>query len=283
MKCYALVIDWESFGVINYLRSIVCCVGVLVCAACEQEANDQHVPAADVESAVKAAPQSAAALAVAHPDRPSADLLDDDKRKPIEVLEFSQIKAGDTVIEMEAGQGYYTELISRIVGETGVVHMQNPRAFDSFLGDAVAVRLQENRLPNVSILKTNFDFLPMRAGTTDVVTWFLGPHDLYFTPATGESLGNDKRAYKGIFNVLRSGGSFVVLDHAAAPGSSKATGGSTHRIDPEIVKALALEAGFVLDAESDQLRNANDDYGKGVTDPSVRRNTDRFLIRFVKP
>jgi predicted methyltransferase len=74
-----------------------------------------------------------------------------------------------------------------------------------------------------------------------------------------------------------------LIDHAAAPGSPAETGGTLHRIDPEIVKRDFAAAGFVLEAESDVLRNPSDDLTKGVFDPAVRRKTDRFVLRFRRP
>ena len=56
-----------------------------------------------------------------------------------------------------------------------------------------------------------------------------------------------------------------------------------HRIDPAVIRADFERAGFVFDGESDLLRNAGDDHGKLVFDPSVRGKTDRVVYRFRKP
>ncbi len=223
------------------------------------------------------------AAAIANPERAGDEVADDPLRKPAEVLAFTGVEPGMTVFEMEAGHGYYTELLSYIVGETGSIVMQNPPAFDSFAGAAVARRLDGNRLPNVRHARCNFDELTADDETVDIVTWFLGPHELYFMPAGVEDLGDEKRSYQEIYRVLKPGGYFVVLDHAAAPGAPKSTGGDTHRIDPAIVLALAEENGFELVDQSDILRNPDDNYDLGVFHPEVRRKTDRFLFKFRKP
>ena len=228
-------------------------------------------------------PQGAIAAALAHPDRPTVDAADDASRKPAEVIAFTGIRPGMKVFEMEAGHGYYTEILSRIVGPEGELVMQNPAAFDSFAGAAVARRLGGDRLANVRHTKCDFDELKADDDSMDIVTWFLGPHELYFAPAGVDDLGDEKGAYAEAYRILKPGGYFVVLDHAAPAGSPKSTGGDTHRIDPAIVKTLAEQAGFELVEESDILRNPNDKYELSVFETEVRRKTDRFLLKFLKP
>jgi predicted methyltransferase len=171
------------------------------------------------------------------------------------------------------------------VGSDGAVYMQNPPLFDGFAGDAIRARVADGRLPNVEQMRTAFDTLPVEDASVDVVTWFLGPHELWFYPegAPQGVLGDPDKAFVEIARVLKSGGRFVALDHQAAPGSPPETGGTTHRIDKSIVIDHAKAAGLALVDESDLLANPDDDYGKNVFDPSVRRKTDRFLLKFEKP
>jgi predicted methyltransferase len=42
-------------------------------------------------------------------------------------------------------------------------------------------------------------------------------------------------------------------------------------------------AGFVLDGESNELANPEDDHTKGVFDPEILGRTDRYVLRFRKP
>ena len=222
--------------------------------------------------------------AFAKDDRPASDYEQHEVRKAKEVLAFTGITQGMTVIDMEAGGGMYTEVFAKTVGADGTVHMQNPPLFDGFAGDAIKARIADNRLPNVEQMRTAFDSLPVADASVDVVTWFLGPHELWFYPqgAPKGVLGDPDKAFAEIARVLKDGGHFVALDHAAAAGAPAETGGTTHRIDPAIVIQRAADAGLELVAESDVLANAEDDYDKNVFDPTVRRKTDRFLLKFKK-
>ncbi len=264
-------------------------VGLQACAPEADTSSDSTV--ADHESGQAAATvapaivdyAALAAASVANPSRPEADVADDEMRKPAEVLTFIAIEPGMTVLELEAGTGYYTELYSSIVGADGEVIMQNPQGFDNFLGDSLEVRLADDRLANVRSSRTDFDALDPADGSVDIATWILGPHELYFTPAGGEGFGEVDASYSQVMRVLKPGGTFVILDHAAAPGSPETSGDTVHRIDPAIVKGLAEAAGFVLIDESDILHNPDDMYDMGVFDPAVRRKTDRFLLKYQKP
>lgn len=257
----------------RFFRRILLAATVVALAACGSEPADAPI----------SSPRDAIAAALANPARSADEMADDVLRKPAEVLAFTGIEPGMNIFEMEAGHGYYTEILAHIVGPTGSIIMQNPPAFDSFAGAAVKKRLSGNRLPNVRHERCDFDKLLADDGSIDIVTWFLGPHELYFMPAGVDNLGDEMRAYAEIMRVLKPGGYFVVLDHAAPPGSPKSTGADTHRIDPAIVKGLAEEAGFELVDQNDLLRNTTDNYELGVFHPEVRRKTDRFLMKFKKP
>ena len=244
--------------------------------------------AASCASPPPASPEAAAvtidyAAFVETPDRPDADLLADVNRKPAEVLGLFAPQPGDTILEIEAGAGYYTELLSRAVGETGKVYMQNPAGFDAFIADAVKARL-EGRLANVTYMKSNFDTLAVPDASADIVTWFQGPHELWYKPeGNPEGLGDPDKSFAEVMRVLKPGGQFVVIDHVAPAGSPPTTGGDTHRIDPAHIKALAEAAGLILETESDLLRNPADDGLTNVFDPAIRGKTDQALMIFRKP
>src|SRR5512132_1298748 len=65
-----------------------------------------------------------------NPDRPADERALDAARKPQEVLAFYEVKSGDKVADLWAGRGYYTAILSEIVGPGGIVYTQNPNSRD---------------------------------------------------------------------------------------------------------------------------------------------------------
>ncbi|MBY0421975.1 MAG: class I SAM-dependent methyltransferase, partial [Parvularculaceae bacterium] len=220
--------------------------------------------------------------AVADARRPAEDRADDARRKAAESLVFMRLAPGLKVFEMEAGGGWYTELMSHAVGPTGKVFMQNPPGFLEFVGDKVEARLKDGRLANVTETISNFDELEAPDASVDLVTWVHGPHELYFKPSEGVTLGDPAGSYAEMFRILKPGGSLVVIDHAAKPGSDETTGDTLHRIDKAIVLQMAKTAGFRLVDESALLANPKDPRTKDVFDESIKGYTDQFTLRFVK-
>lgn len=243
-----------------------------------QTAEVQAEPAAPVVDYA-----AVAAAAVADPGRLDADRKDDERRKPAAALEFFQIAPGMTVFEIEAGSGWYTELLSRAVGAGGSVAMQNPQGFLSFVGEQITARLADNRLANVHQTLSNFDAFDAADGSADVVTWVQGPHELYYKPDDGSSLGDPSTSYAEIYRITMPGGAFVVIDHSAAAGAPETTGNDLHRIDRAVVVTMAESAGFALESESDFLANPEDPLTIAVFDPAIRGHTDQFALRFRKP
>lgn len=223
-----------------------------------------------------------AAAAVADPGRPAEDRADDERRKPAAALEFMKVAPGEDVFEIEAGGGWYTELLSHGVGLEGSVVMQNPQGFLSFVGDKINARLAGERLANVRQSISNFDAFDAPDASMDLVTWVQGPHELFYKPESG-SLGDPVKSYAEIFRITRPGGVFVVIDHSAQAGAPETTGNDLHRIDKAIVVRMAQDAGFKLDGESDFLANPEDPLTVSVFDPTIRGHTDQFALRFVKP
>lgn len=225
------------------------------------------------------------AAAVSAPGRAAEDVSLDEGRKPAEVLTFMGLKRGDQVADIMAGNGYYSEIMARAVGAKGHVTAYNPQQFVA--GDdkaSAAWTALLGRQTNVTHKTYPFEAFAAPANAYDFVMIHLDYHDLYWESDKFKVPKTDPAAFlKSLYASVKPGGTVAVIDHVALPGDTRATVDKMHRIDPEVVKADFVKAGFVLDGSSDMLRNPADDHSLGVFNPAIRGKTDRFAFRFRKP
>ncbi|UPG96607.1 class I SAM-dependent methyltransferase [Luteibacter aegosomatissinici] len=228
---------------------------------------------------------AAIAAAVANTHRPAKDTDQDAIRHPAELVAFSKVKSGDTVMDVWPGGGYWSRLFSPIVGAKGKVYAYVPAEIAEFKSDPVATAKAIGTEPGYGNVKGISDPLAQQPpanmfNTFDVIWTFENYHDLHDTFMKGASVDGFNQA---VFKLLKPGGYYVIVDHAATKGSGLANTEDLHRIDPATVKAEVEKAGFVLDQESSVLANAADDHSLKVFDPAIKGNTDRFMLRFKKP
>lgn len=218
--------------------------------------------------------------AVADSTRPAADRARDADRKPAEMLAFAGVKPGMVVIDMMPGSGYFTRLFSDVVGPAGKVIAYEPdemlAKYAKSLDGAKAVAAEPDR-KNVQVMHDPA-LAPGPANIADVVWTSQNYHDLHNIP------GLDLIAFnKTLYNIVRPGGVYVVLDHSAPAGSGAADTDTLHRIDQATVRKEVEAAGFVFDGESKALANPADPRTAKVFDPAIRGHTDQFILRFRKP
>lgn len=267
-------------------------VAVLLLAACgggQQQAaepTEPATPAATEPAATEPSPEDEQALqaAVASEQRPADDRARDEARKPYEVLRFFDIRPGMHVADLGAGGGYLSEIVARAVGPQGRVYVQNcPFVIERFAAKPLGDRLARLDMAHVKRLDTEFDELGLPAGELDAVLMVLFYHDTFWMPKAAGGTPDRAKMNRAIFDALKPGGVFGVIDHHAEAGSGERDVQTIHRIDAELVKQEILAAGFELDAESDLLRHSDDDHTRNVFDPALRGNTDQFIYRFRKP
>lgn len=223
---------------------------------------------------------AAVSAAVADASRPDADKQRDADRKPAEVITFAGIKKGDHVAELLPGRGYFTRIFSKVVGDKGVVYAlappPRPNAPAGSPDPAAAVNAIAADYKNVKVATLGADKLSPEP--VDVVWTSLNYHDVHNRPNADLAAFN-----KGVFDALKPGGTYIVIDHAAEKGSGVRDTSTLHRIDAEAVKSEVTAAGFKLAGESDVLRNPQDPHTAGVRDATVQGKTDQFVLKFTKP
>ena len=220
------------------------------------------------------------AAAIADPNRPTADRERDALRHPGDLLAFTDIKAGDDVIDIWPGGGYWTRLFSAAVGPKGSVMAYVPAETVNFgykpleTANKMAAEPGRSNVTVVSDPLTN----PTPANIADIIWTSQNYHDLHnFKDADIVAFNRET------FRALRPGGVYIVIDHVAPAGSGLANTNDLHRIDPDIVKTEAKAAGFVLETEGTMLANPADPHNIKVFDPSIRGKTDQFVFKFRKP
>jgi predicted methyltransferase len=249
--------------------SHACLMAVLLCAGLGAQAAD--IPAQ-------------ISKAVADSTRSPADMQRDVNRKPSEVLAFAGVKQGDKVGELMPGRGYFTQIFCRVVGDKGHVYtvsfkpaikMDRPPPPDVALPAPAAP--VASACMNVTANQQAASDLSLPSGL-DLVWTSENYHDFH-TPMMG--ITDMKKFNKAIFDALKPGGVYMVEDHRAADGSGARDTESLHRIDSELVKQEVTSAGFVFEASSEALKNADDPHTGKVFD--LRGKSDKFLLKFRKP
>lgn len=221
--------------------------------------------------------------ALADPRRPPEQVKLDATRKPAQLITFAQLKRGDKIADFMPGNGYFTRIMSDVVGDTGHVYAYLPaeQLANCPAQEVAGTRLLEHDpgYANVSVLSgstANFR-VPQKLDVIWTAQNYHDLHDAFMGPADVAALN------QRFFGALKPGGVFLVIDHVAETGSGLRDTESLHRIDPKRLRREIEAAGFVFDAESNVLRNSLDDHKASVFDGSVRGRTDQVVYRFRKP
>jgi len=208
---------------------------------------------------------------VGSPIRTDQDRRMDASRDPLRFLPFTGVAPGMVVFDLSAGGGYTSQLMALSVGPTGRLYAQRPQP-----GDALTKRLADNPQPNFIVVYRPFaDPIPPDAPKFDLITFVNNYHDFVNAPIDRAQLN------RRLFDALKPGGRFVIVDHAALPGSGTSATRTLHRIDEAVVVAEVRQAGFVLEAEGQFLRHPDDPRTVSSGDGAIL--TDKFALRFVKP
>ena len=224
-----------------------------------------------------------AALAAAVPDyvskavsdttRPKSNTDRDAIRLPAETMAFAGVKPGMKVAELVPGGGYFTRMLSDVVGPTGHVYGIENKKWDDgsnakAVGDRKNVTLQDGQFGDVH--------LPEKV---DLFWITQNYHDLHIAKYNPVAIATFN---KSVFDALKPGGIFFIVDHQANPGTSEADIAKLHRIEKAQVIREVTAAGFKLVGEGDALHRAGDDHTKTIFDKSIQGHTDQYMLKFQK-
>ena len=252
-----------------------------------------------------AAEDAEAALhaAIDGPQRSTANRTRDPARHPFETLRFFGVLPTHSVVEIAPGGGWYTEILAPYLREHGRLFAAHYAADDADAGrrrsraafqaklaanPAVYDRVVLGTLPNRSTAPASGD---TAAGTADVVLTFRNVHNWI----EDGSLDAMLRAFH---QRLKRGGVLGVVDHRAAPGTTRERIRRSGYVTEALMQERAAAAGFILQARSEINANPRDNHGhpNGVWSlpPTLRGGnadrerflaigeSDRFTHRYVK-
>ncbi len=260
----------------------VCALALTACSGSEATAPTVEAPpaAAPIEAA---APPSLTDIA-AGDWRSDDEKARDAFRHPVETLEFFDIDASDTVIEIWPGGGWYSNVLAPYLATGGGTLIAAQWDLDQFEGerrDRLSQRIDDYMAvyaadPEIfgtvdlsAFSKMSGDLAP--AGSVDAVLTFRNVHNWM-------SSDYSAKFFEDAFAALKPGGTLGVVEHRLPSSAEQDPRGSTGYVHEDFVMALAIGAGFEFAASAEINANPADtaDHPYGVwTLPPVNRTSDR--------
>ena len=231
--------------------------------------------------------------------RSAANRARDRYRHPLQTLELFGLRPDMTVIELDPGGGWYTEILAPVLRGHGHLIEAAPPPEGRMRAMAAAFESKLRSDPAVYGTVKVIPFAPPARvdlgppGSADMVLTFRNLHDwLNSDPATLAAV------FKAAYQVLKPGGVFGVTEHRARPYEDAIrTSKALHRLPEDYVITLGLKTGFQLAAASQINANPKDaetlnvhrlppDLAGPADEHAKMRaigESDRMTLKFVKP
>ncbi|MET0274111.1 MAG: methyltransferase domain-containing protein [Phenylobacterium sp.] len=246
--------------------------------------------------------------AIAGPQRGAAHVARDAARHPEATLEFWGVKPKQTIIEVQPGSGYWTEILAPYAKATGgryiatAADLENPLLSEGARkgrADFEAKYADTAKFGTVGFVNFGAQSKPLGApGSADMVITARNIHNWMWQDKVLDKVMADFHA------VLKPGGVLAVEEHRADPRAQIGDARDGYVATANVI-AAAEKAGFKLAAQSEVNANPKDtkDHPFGVwtlppsrwtgpggkADPAFDRTkydaigeSDRMTLRFVK-
>lgn len=214
-------------------------------------------------------------------DRSESARESDQTRLPVQTLEFFGLQPDMKVIEFIPAGGYYTEILAHALKGDGELHLLG-------YGSNAAADYQARGMNHVkAIAAETISITP-----TDQTGIFLlqkidvpiNDADMFLTFRNEHNISEETRPllHEGVFNMLKSGGIYGIVDHTKRHNEPFTTE-TWRRLDPvKIIKEVEA-AGFEFVDYSSLHYRPDDELIYDTTRPSIHRYSDRFTLKFRKP
>ncbi len=240
----------------------------LAMAACSKSPEPPVTPAEPAAPAVAISPaaetSSALAAAVNGEWRSADDRSRDAYRHPAEALAFWGLAPGMTILEVQPGGGWWTEILAPYAHATGgVFHataadLDNPEVSEGARTARAEFAARFAAKPEVygTVNLVNFGgkSAPLPAATFDFILTARSTHGWI-------NGGVAEKMFANFHQALKPGGILALEQHRANEGTDPAdplTGTSSGYVMQSAVVALAEKAGFTLEASSEINANPAD-------------------------
>ena len=234
--------------------------------------------------AISATNKKDIAKAIASPARSQEDRERDLRDKPQLVLEFAEFNKGMVIADVFGGSGYYSEILSGVVGNKGKVLLINNQPYDDYSKKGLSVRLANNRLANVQYSIVPNENLGLASNSLDGALIIMSYHDLFYAdPEGGWPAVDNMQFMNQIIKALKPSARLLIVDHSAKENTEISDAKTLHRIDEQFVYRQLESQGLNWVGSMDELRNKDDDRSRSVFDPAIKGKTDRFVQVYQKP
>jgi predicted methyltransferase len=287
-------------------------LSLLILAACSGEKQEAAQTPAAADAPTTPTQSDALTASIEGEWRSAEDRSRDQHRHPKQALEFWGLQPGMTILEVQPGGGWWTEILAPYARATGgqyyatAADLDNPELSEGARKSREAFQARFAAKPDVygDVKLVNFGAksAPLPENTFDFILTARSVHGWM-------GAGIEDKVFKDLYGALKPGGILAVEQHRANPGEQDPKAASGY-VTEEHVIALAKKAGFELAARSELNANAQDTkdhpFGVWTLPPSQRTRpysegpdahdpkfdrakydaigeSDRMTLKFVKP